>query len=277
MSETTETQTKLVAKQVELEKLYSKNQLMSRIKAEFQNFKEFDFSDLFIKLEIPVLFGFDLLAQMALHKRASLPTLVGTLQHHFDNPQVVVDMLYKAAKHDLIDWSPISRVFIVKITISADVQAELDKFQYPLPMVIEPKPLKNNRQSGYLMGGGSVILRNNHHDNDVCLDHLNRANKVRFKINEEVVRMIQNQWKGLDKAKEGESLQEFQSRRRAFEKYDTVSREVIKTLTEESEEFFFTHKYDKRGRVYCQGYHLSYQGNDWNKAVIEFAEKEIVQ
>jgi len=37
-----------------------------------------------------------------------------------------------------------------------------------------------------------------------------------------------------------------------------------------------THKYDKRGRCYSQGYHVNPQGNDWNKAVIEFAEKEPV-
>jgi DNA-directed RNA polymerase len=37
-----------------------------------------------------------------------------------------------------------------------------------------------------------------------------------------------------------------------------------------------THKYDKRGRTYSQGYHIQPQGSDWNKAVIEFADKEIV-
>jgi DNA-directed RNA polymerase len=38
--------------------------------------------------------------------------------------------------------------------------------------------------------------------------------------------------------------------------------------------FWLTHKYDKRGRTYCQGYHVSYQGNDYNKACIEFADGE---
>ena len=32
----------------------------------------------------------------------------------------------------------------------------------------------------------------------------------------------------------------------------------------------------KRQRVYCQGYHVSYMGNSWNKACIQFANKEIV-
>ena len=41
-------------------------------------------------------------------------------------------------------------------------------------------------------------------------------------------------------------------------------------------DIYLTHKYDKRGRVYCQGYYISYQGTDWNKAVIELSNKEIV-
>ncbi len=40
--------------------------------------------------------------------------------------------------------------------------------------------------------------------------------------------------------------------------------------------FHMTHKYDKRGRTYSQGYHVNYQGNPWNKACIEFADKEVV-
>jgi DNA-directed RNA polymerase len=40
--------------------------------------------------------------------------------------------------------------------------------------------------------------------------------------------------------------------------------------------FYMTHKYDKRGRTYSQGYHINPQGNDWNKAVIEFADKEVI-
>ena len=41
--------------------------------------------------------------------------------------------------------------------------------------------------------------------------------------------------------------------------------------------FFLTHAYDKRGRTYAKGYHVNYQGNDWNKATICFAEGEIVK
>jgi DNA-directed RNA polymerase len=40
--------------------------------------------------------------------------------------------------------------------------------------------------------------------------------------------------------------------------------------------FYLTNKYDKRGRTYSQGYHVNPQGADWNKGVIELADKELI-
>jgi hypothetical protein len=277
MSDTTETQTKLVAKQIELEKLYSKNQLIPRIRAEFQNCPNFDFSAYFIEKGIPIPFGFDFLVQMAIHKRANLSTMVGLLYHHFGNGQTTADMLKRACEADLADWSPELKLFVVKFEISADVQEELDRFQFPLPMVVEPKPIRTNRDTGYFMGGGSVILKQNHHEEDVCLDHLNRLNQVRFTINEEVVKMVKNKWKNLDRPKEGETREEYERRKKAFCKYDRTAKDVMKVLMEHSDHFHLTHKYDKRGRTYCVGYQVNYQGNEWNKAVIEFSNKEVIE
>ena len=74
---------------------------------------------------------------------------------------------------------------------------------------------------------------------------------------------------------EGETRADFEKRRRAFEKYDRTAKDVIGLLQQEGSEFYLTHKYDKRGRTYCQGYHVTYQGAPWNKAVIEFADQEV--
>lgn len=267
----------LVAHQCELERLYSKNQLIPRIRSEFTQCEAFNFSEYFKAKEIPEAFGFDVLTQMALHKRCQLPTLVGALNRHFDDPQRTADMLMKCAEADLMDWSAGLNLFVVKFTISDDVQAELDRFQFPLPMVVPPKLVKNNRDIGYITTKGSLILKNNHHDGDICLDHINRCNKTKLTINFKVAELVKNQWRNLDKAKSGETKEEFLKRKKAFEKYDRTARDVMSTLMEHSQEFYLTHKYDKRGRTYCQGYHVSYQGAPWNKAVISFANKEIIE
>ncbi len=269
--------------QIQLETLFNKNQLMPRIMREFTECKEFDFKAYMEQKGIKPEFGFALLTQMVLHKRTTLSTLVGILRRHFEpSPsasQLAADMLLVAAEADLVDYDPQFEQFIVKLNITQDVQDELDKYQFPLPMVAEPKKLTTNKSSAYhSLKDGSVILRNNHHDEDVCLDHLNRANKIKFSIDMNVATMVRNQWRNLDKPKQGETRQDFDKRRRAFEKFDRTSREVIGTLVGLGNEFHLTHKYDKRGRVYCQGYHVSYQGAAWNKAVIMLADehKEII-
>ena len=263
-----------VAHQVELERLFNKNQLIPRIRKEFQ---DEHFGEFIEAAGIPIPFGLDLLVQMALHKRASLTTLIGCLRHHFQHSQLTADMIYKAAEADMVDYDTQIRIFVVKYTISDDVQEELDKFQFPLPMVVEPMVIKNNRTTGMLTSGGSVILRNNHHNDDVCLDHLNRANKIKFMVNTNTVQMVKNKWRNLDKPKEGESKEDFTKRKRAFEKFDRTAHDVIAILTKEGNEFYLTHKYDKRGRIYCMGWHISYQGNAWCKAIMEFADKELIE
>ena len=267
----------LHAHQRELETLYNKNQVIPRIKSLFIDCEEMDFIGFMQENDIPVDFGLALLVQMALHKRCSLPTLAGIMLKHTNTPQEAVDLIHKCAELDLIDWSPDLKVFIVMFTIDAEVQEELDRFQFPLPMVVRPKKVRTNKDNGYLNSQGSLILKNNHHDDDVCLDHINRVNQVKFTINHDVARLVKNEWRNLDKPKEGESREDFDRRKRAFEKYDRTARDVMEIITRHGEEFYLTHKYDKRGRTYCQGYHVNYQGAAWNKAVVQFANKEIIE
>ena len=261
--------------QQELERLYSKNELMPRMS---QFFKDLGAEDDFDALNIDPRFGITVLVQMALHKRCNISTLVGLTLQYFKTAQEAADQIGKLISLGLVGWDDNLRILITKFTIPADLQAEIDKFQYPLPMVVEPRKLKTNSDTGYLVSGsrGSVILKNNHHENDVCLDHLNRLNRIKLQINEQTAVMVNNKWKNLDKPKDGETREEFQKRVRAFEKYNKHAIEVMALVVQEGNEFYLTHRYDKRGRTYCQGHHVTYQGTPWHKAVVEFVNKEMV-
>lgn len=263
-----------VAHQIVLEELYSKNQLIPRIKAEFQ--KEQKLMEAIENMPLPEDFSLDLMVQMVLHKRTNVPTLVGLLRHYFNSGQETADALLKAVHLDLVDWNPNVEQFITRFTLSNDVQEELDRFQFPLPMIVPPKKVTNNKQCGYLTSRGSIILKNNHHDDDVCLDHINRMNNIPLQVDDVVAVLIKNQWKGLDKVGEGETEADLKKHQRAFEKYDRTTADVMKLLRQEGNHFYLTHRPDKRGRTYCQGYHVNYQGNPWNKAVIAFANEELI-
>jgi hypothetical protein len=267
----------LIAHQRELEKLFNKNQLITRIKSEFMECVSFDFSEYMEDKGIPRGFGYDLLVQMALHKRCDLQTLIGLLDRHFHNVQETADMLWVCAEADLVDWSPDLKIFVVCFNITKEVQEELDRYQFPLPMVVRPRTVGKNTETGMLLTEGSLILKKNHHDGDICLDHINRMNSTQLTINHNVANMIQNQWRNLDKMKPGETSDDFKRRKKAFEKYDRTAREVMDVVTKLSPVFYLTHKYCKRGRTHCQGYHVNYQGAPWNKAVVQFANEEVIQ
>lgn len=263
--------------QIELEGLYAKNHLMKRLRAEF----DVEGMDTFCtEHELPRKFTIDLMAQISLHRRAPMSTLVGILHHHFGDTkqdlQTCADTIWRAAEAGVVNYDPIAWQFTVRFDVSDAVQGELERFQYPLPMVVPPRPIQGNRDTGYFTITGSVILKDNHHEDDVCLDHLNRVNQIPLVINPDTARMVVNQWRNLDHQKEGETQKDFEKRLRAFEKYDRVSRDVIDALFMTGEPFYLTHRYDKRGRCYAQGYHVTTQGNAWNKAMIEFADQELV-
>jgi hypothetical protein len=260
--------------QLELEKLYDKNQLTKRVRQAFIDYDRVDFSALIKNAELPEEFGLDLLTQMAIHRRATVPTLIGCLRHHCTSDQEVACLLERAVIHNLLEYSSRDQQLIVIYGIGEKLQKELDRFQYPLPMVVEPKLSETNLDTGYLTSKGSVILRDNYHTDDVCLDHLNRINQTKFSVNLDVAQTIQNKWKGLDKKHPDESWDDFKKRRKAFEKYCQVAKDVINLLLKMGNELYLTHRYDKRGRTYCMGHHVTYQGTDWNKAVLEFAEQE---
>ena len=257
-----------------LEQLFHKNQLFPRIKAEFVS-SPLQFRNIFERAGIPEAFGYDLLVQMVLHKRTKLPVLCAILRRHLNNNmQATADMILKAAYADLVDYQVQQDIFIVAYDITADVQHEIDLYQYPLPMIVKPKELKSNRDSGYLTSRDSIILRDNHHMDDVCLDHMDDINSTALSINLDVLKTIKNSWRNLEAPKPDEERSDYYKRVKAFEKYDSCSKEVMEHLVLHGNRFHLTHRYDKRGRVYCQGYHVNYQGNPWNKAVVEFADKE---
>lgn len=265
--------------QINLENLFTKNKLMPRLKSEFNIPSLKSFCE---EKEIPFNFAINLLSQMVLHKRASLPVLVGILYKNFnkeENPfQACTDMLLKSAKESLVDYDTLSEVFILRYDVSSDVYEDLDRYQYPLPLLIEPKEVKSNSDDGYYTSGKeSMILKDNHHDYDINLDHINNVNNTALSINVDVLNLIKNRWKNLDKQKPNETIEDYKKRLKAFDKYDKNSNDVIRSLLMHENKFYLTHKYDKRGRCYAQGYHVNTQGNPWNKAVIEFYDAEITQ
>ncbi len=140
---------------------------------------------------------------------------------------------------------------------------------YLPPMVCAPRVLEDNKSCGYLTKNSeSLILRNyNHHDEDICLDTLNNFNNVAYSLDIKMLTTFNEEPKKVidtpDKQKQFNTLRE--------DSYD-----VYKLLIQSGNNFHFTHKVDKRGRIYCCGFHVNSQGNSFRKCILNLARQELV-
>lgn len=257
--------TSMIETQKNLEELFSKNQLLDVLRAEFAELTDDPF-----KLDVVV--------QAYLHKQADVPTMVGLFSPKWGTPQDVADMLIEVVEDDLIDFDMQTRRFIMKYEVTTDVEEMLARYQFPLPMVVEPLRVTNNRMgSGYYDTRGSIVLNaSNVFDmEDVCLDHINRANSVPLTLNLDVVASEEGNML-VPKRKHGELFEDYRKRKKQAAVFYENSLDVMQSLTALGNIFWLTNKYDRRGRCYAMGYHVNTQGTDYNKAVLELANKELI-
>lgn len=136
------------------------------------------------------------------------------------------------------------------------------------PMVCKPDVLTTNTDSGYLTVSESLILNNNHHDEELGLDVLNTMNSVKLSLNVEFLQTVPEE--PTFEIQDQEQLQE-------WERFLEQSRNVYGLMLEHGNQFHLTHKVDKRGRIYARGYHINTQGTSYKKAMLDLADKELVE
>lgn len=242
----------MYAEERELEIKFSKNQLLDRVKAMYTAI--LPKADKFI---------IKAMSMIAIYKRLNPSTFVGLMYKQGMSGQEIIDTLLLMAQKGFMQWD--GMVFIVQWEIPAEVQQELDLYQYPMPMVVEPEKVTNNQHDGHYYINGPIILgKGNSTNEDVNLDVINYVNKTKLHIDLDTAEHCTVQWnKPIDTT----------AKQHSYDKYVNTAKAMCKAFA--NNDIYLTHKYDKRGRIYCQGYYISYQGTDWNKAVLELSNKEV--
>lgn len=162
-----------------------------------------------------------------------------------------------------------SLVIISRIKLSDKLVDYIDNSQYLPPMVCEPLELKTNFDSGYLTHNDSLILGSgNHHDGDLCLDVLNTMNRVELSLDLDFLCKVEE---------EPNSPLVTQDQIDNWKRFKKQSYRFYDLIQSQGNVFHMTHKVDKRGRVYSQGYHLNPQGAAFKKAMIELADAEYIE
>lgn len=155
------------------------------------------------------------------------------------------------------------------IVLTLQLQAFVDGCMYLPPMLVPPEPLTANRQAMNLTTGPeSVILgANNHHEGDVCLDVINQANEVALSLDLEFLCKVEE---STHKPFENQDQQS------DWELMRNQSHEMYKLMASQGNKFYLKNKWDKRGRKYVSGYHITTQGSPYKKAMVELHHKEAV-
>lgn len=208
----------------------------------------------------------DTLALMVFHKRKELSVLTGLLFIRFKNLEIVLETITNLINKDYLNYDVATKQVITVLNLNPEEENKLQCLMYPQPRLLPPEQVKKNYDTGYsYLPKSNIILRSFFTKEDVNLDHINRVNSIGFRVNSGVLHSLSHIAK-----KPFATNQEKRNHERFVEQQKQIAEKY------EKHTFYFTHKYDKRGRVYCQGYHLSYQGDDFTNALLEFSKGEKV-
>lgn len=159
-----------------------------------------------------------------------------------------------------------SLCIISRIPLSDKLLKFIEESEYLPPMVVPPLQLTSNFCSGYLTHNDSLILGSgNHHDGDICLDVLNLMNSVELSLDLKFLSTVEE---------EPNTPLVNQDQLDNWKKFKIQSYRFYDLIQSQGNVFHMTHKVDKRGRVYSQGYHINPQGAAFKKAMIELADPE---
>lgn len=152
-----------------------------------------------------------------------------------------------------------------KWELSDEIKYTLEQFRFVNPMIVKPLPVNqkgNNRGSGYLtIGSDSLLLGGQYHTEDICTEVLDKLNDTAFELNIDLMRTYRNSWKhmhapkkadGVDQMRD-ETAEEYNKRIQAFEQFEQLVFKSAAEIYNSENQMYLTHKYDKRGRVYCVG------------------------
>lgn len=154
------------------------------------------------------------------------------------------------------------------VELSEQTHKHIYATKYLPPMVVEPNIVTRNYDSDLLTEASSMILgKGTHHEEDICLDSINTFNQIPLCLNERILTQ-------LSEVPKNENMDV--DVKRQWLTFVSESYRTYRDLIQTGNKFYERHKVDKRGRTYAQGYHVSTQGNQFRKAIVEFADKEVI-
>ena len=191
----------------------------------------------------------------------------------WDAVKCVAELVTFLAEADLLDMIPAADsdtggIMIQSLyDIDEDTREWILQTQYLPPMIEPPAEVRVNYDYSYHTEKSWMILgKGNNHNKPLGLDVINIMNQIELELDEHVLATEEKPNKPLDTI---EKQQQFEALRKS-------SRNVYNLLLDHGNKFYLTWKYDKRGRIYSQGYHVNIQSTEYKKALINLKNKEVI-
>ena len=265
--------------QVYLENYFDKKNIRKLLRSRFEEY--------FSTLDIPEFQNtlvYDIMGILCIRtKRTSINAIIEMLAERLNveaSAHEIMDCIILLLLHDIITGYQDSkgRLYVEWDKTLSDKDLDLiHQYQFKLPMIVKPLPLNrkgNNRGCGYYLNGSSSLVLNQPNMVD-DIDHkvLERFNAIPLSLNISLMKNLENSWKSQDDPRTLKEQEEYDVN---FERFNRAVAKASAIMINYGNEFYFCHKYDKRGRIYCLGYQLSYQGASFAKAQIEFKNKSVI-
>lgn len=175
-------------------------------------------------------------------------------------------------------------IVISRVELDSEVTQYADNALYLPPLIIKPRKVRSNRDSGYItQRGESLILGfyENHHDDNICLDVINTLNSNEYELDIEFINSYEEQWHREELSQEEyEELSHadreiYNMDEKNWKKFQEQGKFFQTLMIHHGNSFYLCNKVDKRGRIYATGYHISTQGSSFKKAMVNFKHREI--
>lgn len=169
----------------------------------------------------------------------------------------VIALCYQA---ELIEITKISQKTFM-ITTEFELPVEIPEYDKHLPLFRKPSEVSH-----------IPILGNQFkkHEGDVCRQHIDKMNSIPLALEFRVIADIPETPKELETDEQKDQWGDF------LHRSHLAYAEVAKHDPAE-QPFYLEHNHDTRGRCYCSGYYINYQGSSFKKAIVQLANKEVVQ
>ena len=158
-------------------------------------------------------------------------------------------------------------IIIPKFKLPAHLQEYISCKRYLPPLSTLPRRWHSNVGGGYLTRKESVILGQlNHHEGYQALDAINILQEIPLELDVIALEYEETPNKPLDTVE----------KQKQFQQLTDESLSVYQETLDRGNEFYFTWKFDKRGRMYSSGYHINIQSTKYKKSIINFKRKELI-